>query len=299
MLKLSAAGFRDSYAFKDMDEGKNNLDRFQGFCHGKSEGEQIPPIEARPFDLDKYLRVAGGTRADTFDWSDPGPKLDEGALFCLGYMMDVEAHTIVYLSELLRTSVVEDASITAFLSCWNYEEFLHSQVLQRFLTTQGVSVENERFARLRRRRPEDRFVQFGARILSRISRRHYPAIHMTWGAINEITAVESYRALDERTQHPLLSRILNRIIKDERRHFSFYFNQARNRLRYRAAQVLAATIIKCFWAPVGKPIRGESSTRRLQDYLYPDESARRRLVEADTTIARLPGFEWFNLHTQY
>ena len=272
------------------EPGINSLYR----ASGTLLGQQTEPFEATPFDLDKYLRAAGRTRAEAFDWTDPGPKLEDEALFCLGYMMDVEAHTIVYLSELLRTSVVEDASITAFLSCWNYEEFLHSQILKRFLATQGVMVDDERFARLRRRQPADRYTQVGARILSRATRRHFPAIHMTWGAINEITAVQSYRALDERTRHPLLSRILNRIVKDERRHFSFYFNQARNRLRYRTARLLAVAIIKYLWAPVGSPILGDSSTRRLHDYLFPDEPARRRFAEADATIARLPGFQWFN-----
>lgn len=275
--------------------GRNNLKRADGTLRSSFVGRQIEPIEASTFDLEKYLRSAGGTRTEVFDWRDSGPKLDEEALFCLGYMMDVEAHTIVYLSELLRTSVMEDASITAFLSCWNYEEFLHSQVLKRFLATQGVRVDDERFARVRRRQAADRYTQFGARILSRISRRHFPAIHMTWGAINEITAVESYRALDERTRHPLLGQILGRIVKDERRHFSFYFNQARNRLRYRTARVLAVAIIKYLWSPVGSPILGDSSTRRLENYVFHDDFARRRLAEADATIARLPGFGWFDL----
>jgi hypothetical protein len=122
---------------------------------------------------------------------------------------------------------------------------------------------------------------------------------MTWGAINEMTAVESYRALMDRARHPLLGRILDRIIKDERRHFSFYFNQARSRLRPRAAQLLTVAIIKQFWGPVGSPLLGQDATRRIREYLYPDEAARRRLVELDSTIARLPGFQWFNLMSQY
>jgi hypothetical protein len=34
---------------------------------------------------------------------------------------------------MLSTAVAEDASITAFLSCWAYEEFFHSQALKRLL----------------------------------------------------------------------------------------------------------------------------------------------------------------------
>ena len=57
------------------------------------------------FDLEKYLRNAGATRPDSFDWSDPGPRLEDEALFCVGYMMDIESHTVIYMKELLSTSV--------------------------------------------------------------------------------------------------------------------------------------------------------------------------------------------------
>jgi hypothetical protein len=99
--------------------------------HVQNNGED----SARSFELEKYLRTAGGTRPEIFDWSDPGPRLDDDALFCVGYMMDIESHTIIYLREMLSTAVAEDASITAFLSCWAYEEFFHSQV--QFLDSSG------------------------------------------------------------------------------------------------------------------------------------------------------------------
>jgi hypothetical protein len=50
--------------------------------------------------------------------------------------------------------------------------------------------------------------------------------------------------------------MLSRIIKDERRHFSFYFNQARLRLQPRAARVLTSLILRNFWTPVGSPVPG-------------------------------------------
>ena len=137
---------------------------------------ETPNIQSgREFDLEKYLRLSGATRPDAFDWSDPGPRLDDEALFSLGYMMDIESHTIIYLRELLSTSVAEDPSITAFLSCWVYEEFFHSQVLKRFLETQGVSIDDRRFADLRRRRPADYITEKLARVLSRMT-RHFPAL---------------------------------------------------------------------------------------------------------------------------
>jgi rubrerythrin len=231
------------------------------------------------FDLEKYLRTAGGTRPETFDWSDPGPRLDDDALFCVGYMMDIESHTIIYLREMLSTAVAEDASITAFLSCWAYEEFFHSQVLKRLLESQGVAIDDRHFAALRRARPGDYAAQKFTRLHSRVT-RHFPAVHMTWGAINELSTLTGYHALIDRTRHPLLTAMLARIIKDERRHFSFYFNQARLRLRPPAARILTSIIVRNFWTPVGSPVRGDADARRICS------SVRRRAGSAPARRAR-------------
>ena len=250
------------------------------------------------FDLDKYLRVSGGSRPEIFDWNEKGPRLEDEALFCLGYMLDVEAHTIVYLRELLATSVLQDASITAFLTCWNFDEFLHSQLLRRFLATQGVDIVDARFSALRRQHAGDSLVMLGARALSRVT-GHFVAVHMTWGAINELIAVESYRALARRCAHPLLDKILTRIVKDERRHFAFYFAQAKERLKPKAAQRLARVIIGRLWSPVGQPLRGQNSTARMYNYLFADSAGQHRVKTLDAIIARLPGFEWFDLMSGY
>jgi hypothetical protein len=132
------------------------------------------------FDLEKYLRTTGGTCPETFDWSNPDPRLEDDALFCVGYMMDIESNTIVYLREMLSTAIVEDASITTFLSCWAYEEFLHSQVLKRLLESQGFMIDDRRFVTLRRARPADYLAQEFARLLYRIT-PHFPASTWTWG----------------------------------------------------------------------------------------------------------------------
>jgi hypothetical protein len=256
----------------------------------------LNPLDA--FNLDKYLRAAGGTRPEAFDWSNPGPRLDDEAIFCLGYMMDIESHTIIYLRELLSTSVVEDASITAFLACWAYEEFFHSMTLKRLLESQGVSVDDQRFAELRRRKPSDVLQQRLGVIASRMT-RHFPAIHLTWGAINELSTLSGYQALIARANHPLVTTVLSRIIKDERRHFSFYFNQARARLQPRAARRLTSFAVGRFWRPVGSPVRGGPDALRLCAYLFGDRAGAERLAQVDATIARLPGLEWFNLVSRY
>jgi rubrerythrin len=250
------------------------------------------------FDLEKYLRISGATRPDSFDWSDPGPRLEDEALFSLGYMMDIESHTVIYMKELLSTSVAEDPSITAFLSCWVYEEFFHSQVLKRFLETQGVSIEDARFAELRRRKPSRAIAEKIAGIASHFT-RHFPAVHMTWGAINEMATLTGYHAVIDRTRHPMLTTILTRIIKDERRHFSFYYNQARRMLQDPAARRLTSFLVRHFWTPVGAPVRGDADAHRMCAFLFPTRESAEGLMEMDAMIARLPGLEWFDMAMRF
>jgi Fatty acid desaturase len=250
------------------------------------------------FDLERYLRASGATRPEAFDWSMPGPALDEEALFCLGYMMDIESHTIIYMQELLSTSVVEDVTVTSFLSCWVYEEFFHSQVLKRFLRSQGLAVNDRRFAALRRRKATDYHLQKIVRLLSRLT-HHFPAVHMTFGAINELSTLTGYQALAQRTGHPLLRTVLSRIVKDERRHFAFYFNQARRRLCHPIARTMTTMIVRHFWTPVGSRVRTDADMRRVCAYLFGDRHGARRLAEHDSMIARLPGLEWFDLGSRY
>jgi hypothetical protein len=260
------------------------------------------------FDLDRYLRVCGATKPECFDWTAAQPRLSDDALFTIAYMMDIESHTIVYLRDLLSTRVVRDIEVTTFLSCWAYEEFFHSLLLRRFLATQDVAIDDRRFADLRSKTSlADRFIRPGIAILSRLT-RHFPAVHMTFGAINEISTLTGYQALIGRTdlthdrsdsQRPLLTTILERIIKDERRHFAFYFNQARRRLRVPAARRLTALLVRNFWTPVGVTVRGDPAMRRVCAYLFPGDRGVERLGAVDKSIARLPGLEWFDLGARY
>ncbi|HEY6298445.1 MAG TPA: hypothetical protein VIW95_02280 [Candidatus Binatus sp.] len=260
------------------------------------------------FDLNRYLRVCGATKPECFDWTTPQPRLGDDALFTIAYMMDIESYTIVYLRDLLSTHVVRDNDVTAFLSCWAYEEFFHSLLLRRFLATQGVAIGDQRFADLRSKTSfADRVIRPGIAVLSRIT-RNFPAVHMTFGAINEISTLTGYQALIRRTDftrdrsdspRPLLTTILERIIKDERRHFAFYFNQARRRLRVPAARRLTALLVRNFWTPVGVTVRGDPAMRRVCAYLFPGESGVELLAGVDRSIARLPGLEWFDLGARY
>jgi hypothetical protein len=258
------------------------------------------------FDLDRYLRVSGASKPAAFDWERPQPRLSNDALFCLAYMMDIESHTIMYLRDLLSTQIVREVEVTAFLSCWAYEEFFHSLLLRRFLGRQGIEINDRRFSELRRCRSlADRVIVPLARLVSRVT-RHFPAVHMTWGAINEFSTLTGYEAVIRQTdpgaagrEPSLLTTILERIIKDERRHFAFYFNQARARLRPIAAQRLTSFLLRRFWTPVGVTVRGDESMRRVCAFLFPDDAGLSALGKLDLRIRALPGLKWFNLGRRY
>lgn len=60
--------------------------------------------------------------------------------------------------------------------------------------------------------------------------KDFPALHMAWGAVNEFSTLTGYHRLIAKTEHPVMIDLLQRIIKDERRHYAFYRNQAIIRL---------------------------------------------------------------------
>src|SRR5262249_31075575 len=128
----------------------------------------------------------------------------------------------------------------------------------------------------------------------------------TWGAINEFSTLTGYQAVIRRTdpgaagrEPSLLTTILDRIIKDEHRHFAFYFNQARARLRPVAAQRLTSFLLPRFWTPVGVTVRGDESMRRVCAFMFPDDAGLGALGRLDSRIRALPGLHWFDLGRRY
>jgi hypothetical protein len=132
--------------------------------------------------------------------------------------------------------------------------------------------------------------------------RNFVAIHMTWGAINELTTLTGYYQLIRRSSHPVLHQMLRRVIQDERRHFAFYRAQAKARLEGSpAAGRIVRRALKAFWTPVGAGVKSQEETDALALYLMGDGSAEG--LEAargiDQTISALPGLEGLTLIEDY
>lgn len=67
------------------------------------------------FDLDRYLRNSKKVDLSGIDWDQiANHPLSDGDVMCLHYMMDIEAHTVIYLRDLLATRAAADPQITAF-----------------------------------------------------------------------------------------------------------------------------------------------------------------------------------------
>jgi rubrerythrin len=260
------------------------------------------------FDLDKYLRASRRVDLTGLEWDrirDHRLPVEEAR--CLVYMMDIESHTVIYLRDLLATRAAYEPDITAFLSCWVYEELWHGEAFSRFLGEAGYDLlpDRERVwagapypsrrgrnAWIRRKLGGSGYLGHMVTLAGSALIEDFPALHMTWGAVNELSTLSSYQRLIATTEHPVLVDLLSRIIKDERRHFAFYRSQARLRLaRSPRARRITRWAMERFWAPVGTGVRPQRETDFVVRWLFGDEAGRVAAEEMDATIRELPGFE--------
>jgi hypothetical protein len=100
--------------------------------------------------------------------------------------------------------------------------------------------------------------------------------------------------LARKTQNPVLAEIVRRLAKDERRHFSFYYNKARLPLRSCNAQRLTSFIIRHFWLPVGGGVKPDSEVDWILSFILGDPQGADIARRIDATIAQLPGLHWFD-----
>ena len=223
--------------------------------------------------------------------------LSKGDLFCLHYMMDIENHVPLYLSHLLVTRACMDPILTAFLACWNYEELWHGENLGKFLNLYGIEFDTQdRIANVR----ANLGLQNSLSILSTMAGswllKDFSAVYLSIGAINELSTLTGYGALIRKSGHPVLKDLLSRIIKDERRHFAFYFNSAKEWLTDNAgAQRVDRWMLDHVWVPVGQGVKKQEEVDALALYLFDDEQGEEELLDLDAKIGKLPGLSGIKL----
>ena len=244
------------------------------------------------FSIERYKEESKKLDTAGVMWEDvTDHPLSKGDLFCLHYMMDIENHVPLYLSHLLVTRACMDPILTAFLACWNYEELWHGENLGKLLNLYGIEFDTQdRIARVR----ANLGIQNTLSILSTMAgswlSKDFSAVYLSIGAINELTTLTGYGALIRKSKHPVLADLLSRIIKDERRHFAFYFNSAKEWLSdNEAAQRFDRFMLNRVWVPVGKGVKRQEEVDALALYLFDDEQGEEELLGIDEKIGKLPG----------
>lgn len=257
--------------------------------------------EVPPFNIEKFIQASRPLDLSGIRIEDAAKyPLSPSEVRVMRYMQDTEFYTVHYMKALMETHALADNEARAFMVCWGYEECFHGRALARIQEVCGHEPSRRSIEEFARPRKHTEVIQdFGGRLLSFLS-KDFLATHMTWGAINELTAIHAYTRLAELSANPIVDQVMRRIVKDERRHFAFYYAQGKRRLQHSAlARRMASMALKAMWEPVGGSMAPAEDRDFVGAYLFGDEAGRARLTETDATIAKLPGMEWFDLVSKH
>src|SRR5438067_5421 len=252
------------------------------------------------------------TNRDVLDWYERQPRtltpeflgsipwnrvkdhaLDDRFIPVLFYMRDIESLTDVYYRQMLRTPTGKDPYISKFMERWGTEELLHGEVLNRFLNELGIETGEKWQTQVRR--AVSTAYHANAYLLSTLTNfvgRRFTATHMTFGAIHEMSTTQAYRRLMKLADHPVLTHILNGIMREEAAHTQFYWSVARLELSKNAfSQKMARFVIEHSWAPVGQGSKPKKQTDYTIATLFGGEDGLQIVDKAITQrIRQLPGF---------
>jgi rubrerythrin len=242
-------------------------------------------------EIDKFIRHSRRIETDDIDWEAArraGLRGDEP--FALRYFADVEGQTIFYFREILNTHAARRPDILAFMTTWNYEEFFHAEALGRLLDVCGHPVPARR-TELREAASVASHVENAAQLaLSRAAPDAFLGLYLTWGASQELLTSRGYERLRESTDNPVLRELAARIARQERRHFAWYWNGAREQLaRSRAAQRVTRFVFQRAWNPVGSGVKSGDEVHRLVDAVFPGTVIDQIMGDMQRRISALPG----------
>ena len=252
------------------------------------------------FDIDAFKSRSTPVTLEGIDLHDfVDHPLDPSTLRCLRYMHDVEYHTVCYLRDLLVTPAHRDPTVTTFLTLWNVEEMYHGDAIGAVLAAHGEQSGRDRVSDTRQRLGAfDRIAPAAHAIGSIVVGSAWTAVHMTWGAVNEWTAQAAYARLGQLADHPTLSTLLARIMRQEGRHADFYARQAERRLHDDAkARWLTRTALRRWWAPVGSTLLPPREVSFLASHLFNGDEGRAMTQRIDRRLDQLPGLSGLELTT--
>ena len=257
---------------------------------------------AERFNIERFMDASGKLDLSDIDWAEvPKHSISPEGLRTLRYFLNTEGSTFFYTKALMKTQAAfKEPDLAPFICVWMYEEEFHGRAFRKFLEAYGMPIpKTYRRDMFLSRGAGERIDEIGQSVLSRIFPDGWPAVHMVWGAIQEYTTYCGYQALIERVNHPVLSVICERIMKQELRHFAFYNMEAKRRLAASAAtQRLATRALKFAWTPVGDGMCSKADVCHAIRFLF-DGNAGSAVSTIERKVRELPGLEWFDLFTKF
>jgi rubrerythrin len=250
--------------------------------------------------IDKLLETSGQVETSDLDWDEAAHYgLTDDERFICTYFSDIETQTIMYMRDLLHLPTALELEVTAFLSMWNYEEHFHGRALAKILEVCGHGFEegDKRLAKVRQTSAVTEVVEdWVSRFGNLVFRDDFATIPMTWGASQELTTCHGYHSIATNSRNPVLRKLAERIELQERRHFAWYYNTARQRLASSAiARKITRFALKTFWSPVGMGVKTEAEVYRLLSLLFPGAEGMKVAQTVDGTIGELPGLSGISL----
>ena len=255
-------------------------------------------------DIAQHIAVSDRVDIEDLDW-DLARKhgLTDREVENLKFFADVESQTVYYFLEVAKLQVVRDPELLTFLTMWNYEEYFHSHAITRLMQECGVKIENatERSTKVRAgARFKAKLEDFLQTMMARTMPKRFVALWMFWGALQECLTMQAYEEVIRTTQNPVLAEMFRRIAKQERRHFAYYFGQARDRLTdNRRAQRFCRFIAKHFYSPVGSGVKSEAEAAALVARLFPGKRIFDVMSYIERRMAQLPGMQGLDACTRW
>jgi hypothetical protein len=123
---------------------------------------------------------------------------------------------------------------------------------------------------------------------------------MFWGALQECLTTQAYEELATNTKNPVLAELCRRIAKQERRHFAYYFGQAKKKLEGRSStQKFVRWIANNFYAPVGGGVKTDEEGAQLVAQLFPKDRIFEVMGYIEKKMALLPGMDGLECATRW
>ena len=173
-------------------------------------------MDTSEFDLDKYLRASKRVDLSTVEWARIREHpVTTAEARCLTYMMDIETHTVVFLRDLLATRASFGPRSPRSCRVGSTSSGTGKRSAASSARPATGWPRPSRTCRARTRSPPAStgtsgsgkfgtkgYVSHIGTLLGSALFRDFVAVHMTWGAVNELGTLTGYHRIIAKTEHP-------------------------------------------------------------------------------------------------